>query len=115
MHFGIRLRVQYSALFGRRHRDPHPLARITGKTGEHRLHQVRDDRGQVAVARLRLRAAFEQALPGRGAVAGKVDVAGIDGVARPLTVPDASEAAPHVEIVPAAYLAPPIATELQRS
>src|SRR3546814_5037689 len=110
MHFGIRLRVQYSALFGRRHRDPHPLARITGKTGEHRLHQVRDDRGQVAVARLRLRAAFEQALAGRGAVDGKVEVAGIDGVARHLIVPAASEAAPHEWIVPAGDIAPPMAT-----
>src|SRR3546814_9853323 len=58
----------------------------------------------------RLRAAFEQALAGRGAVDGKVEVAGIDGVARHLIVPAASEAAPHEGIVPAGDIAPPMAT-----
>lgn len=37
-------------LFGRRHGDPHPLARIAGEAGEHRLDQIGDDGLQIVVA-----------------------------------------------------------------
>ena len=68
-------------LFGRRHGDAHPLARIAGEVGEHRLDQIGNDLRQVVVARLRLRMAFEQSIAIGGAADLQVEVAGVDGEA----------------------------------